>query len=223
MTTTVTGTNAASQTTSGSNTSTSKTTTSAAIEDRFLKLLVTQLQNQDPLNPMDSSQTTSQMAQISTVTGIEKLNTAMTNMATALASNQSYQAATLVGHSVLADGKGLTLANGSASAGIELAGDADDVTVSVKDASGNVVQKVSLGAQKAGLVTFSWDGKTDAGGTAADGNYTFSVAATQGGKSVDSNTLSYGKVGSVTFDASGIKLQVSGLGSVSMADIRQIV
>jgi len=86
--------------------SASTTGTAQGTEDRFLKLLVTQMKNQDPLNPLDNAQVTSQMAQLSTVTGIEKLNAALTTMSQSFASSQSLQAANMIGHGVLVPGKG---------------------------------------------------------------------------------------------------------------------
>ncbi|NLR75812.1 MULTISPECIES: flagellar hook assembly protein FlgD [Leeia] len=196
---------------------------SAGIEDRFLKLLVTQLRNQDPLNPLDNAATTSQMAQISTVTGIEKLNTAISNMAASFAAAQSFQAATLVGRSVLTDGNTLNLASGKANAGMELAQDADKVKVTIKDKNGNVMQEVNLGAQKAGVINFSWDGAKDGGGTAADGEYKFEIEATVAGKKVETAALTVGKIESVTFGANGIMAKVTGVGQIGLGDIRQIM
>ena len=88
----------------GASTTAAETSTSAASQDRFLKLLVTQLKNQDPLNPMDNAEMTSQLAQMSTVSGIEKLNTTMTSLADGLATSQSMQAAGMLGKSVLVPG-----------------------------------------------------------------------------------------------------------------------
>jgi flagellar basal-body rod modification protein FlgD len=97
-------------------------------QDRFLKLLVTQLKNQDPLNPMDNAQMTSQLAQISTVDGIEKLNATLKMILEGSNENQAMQAAAMVGHGVLVPGSGLLLAGGMAIGGVELDGPADRVT-----------------------------------------------------------------------------------------------
>src|SRR5450755_1727985 len=128
---------------------------SASIGDRFLKLLVTQLKNQDPLNPMDNAQLTSQLAQISTVTGISKLNDTMSALSASLGSNQYVQAAGLVGHTVLTPGNKLQLASASAAGGVRLESAADNVLVTISDASGHAVRKIDMGAQSAGAQTFA--------------------------------------------------------------------
>src|SRR5574337_1997622 len=100
--------------------------------DRFVKLLVTQMQNQDPLNPMDSAQVTTQMAQISTVSGIDKLGTSIGALNTLMQQTQSLQAAALVGKNVQIAGQDLVAGDsGKASAGYDLAGPADSVVVTV--------------------------------------------------------------------------------------------
>src|SRR5512146_862467 len=101
------------------------------LQDRFLKLLVTQMKNQDPLNPLDNAQVTSQLAQISTVNGIEKLNTTIQAMATSFAAGQSLQAAGMIGRDVLVPAPTLRLAGGSALFGVDLAQAADQVKVSI--------------------------------------------------------------------------------------------
>ncbi len=207
-----------------SGTSAAKTTKSVAqeSEDRFLKLLVTQMKNQDPLNPLDNAQVTSQMAQLSTVSGIEKLNAALQAMSSSFASSQSLQAAGMIGRSVLAPGSSLTLQDGFAAGGFELASSADKAVVSVKDAAGNVLHSMNLGAQKAGNVMFQWDGVTDSGGQAASGSYTFEVSAVQGGNKVDATLLALGRVGSVSLGASGVTLNTDVLGNVDVTTVKQI-
>ena len=102
-------------------------------QDRFLKLLVTQMKNQDPLNPLDNAQVTSQLAQISTVNGIEKLNTTLQAMANGFTAGQSLQAAGMIGHNVLVPGSALQLTGGNGAFGVDLAQPADDVKVTIKD------------------------------------------------------------------------------------------
>lgn len=207
-----------------SGTSPAKTTKTVAqeSEDRFLKLLVTQMKNQDPLNPLDNAQVTSQMAQLSTVSGIEKLNSALQAMSSSFASSQSLQAAGMIGRSVLAPGSSLSLQNGAAVGGFELASPADKTVVSIKDAAGNLVHRMDMGAQKAGSVMFQWDGVTDSGTHAASGAYTFEVSALQGGNKVDATLLALGKVDSVSLGASGVTLNTDLLGSVDITTVKQI-
>lgn len=191
-------------------------------EDRFLKLLVTQMKNQDPLNPLDNAQVTSQMAQLSTVTGIEKLNTSLEAMSQSFMANQSLQAATMIGHSVLVPGNTLTLKDGTAIAGLDLQGAADKVEVTIRDKAGFVVQTVNLGEQKAGSLPFAWDGKDNGGNVLADGDYTFDVKATIGTDKVTVDKLALGQVTSVTLGTSGVSLDVAGLGSVDATKVKQI-
>ena len=205
-----------------------KATTSAAgggdAQNRFMTMLVAQMKNQDPLNPLDNAQVTSQLAQLSTVTGIDKLNSTLTSMQGAYQTSQSLQAASMIGHNVLAPGSNMTLSNGKAVFGVELTSPADDVKVAVLDASKKVVRTIDLGAKETSLSSLQWDGVTDDGNTAADGTYTFKVSAVQGGKDVSSSVvaLALGQVSSVMTGAGGVKLTVPSIGDVSLADVRQI-
>ncbi len=192
-------------------------------QDRFLKLLVTQLKNQDPLNPMDNAQITSQMAQISTVSGIDKLNSTLLSMAAGFSAAQSLQATAMIGHMVLVPGSVLELQNGKAEGGVELMQAADKVVVSIRDGAGTVLHKVDLGQQPAGVISFQWDGVIDSGASAASGNYSFAVEATQGGKKIDATALALGLVGGVMQSKKGVALNVNGLGAVVLADVKQVL
>jgi flagellar basal-body rod modification protein FlgD len=197
---------------------------STDIQDRFLKLLVTQLQNQDPMNPMDNAQITSQLSQISTVSGIEKLNTTLQALATSQLSSQALQATGLIGHTVFTDGNTLALTGGAAApGGVQLAGDADSVKVNVVAASGTIVRQLELGPQKAGLAGFQWDGLNDSGATVASGKYTYQVAASSNGQKVDATTLTAGTVSSVTLGADGLHITIGGVGDVTMDQIKRIL
>jgi flagellar basal-body rod modification protein FlgD len=191
-------------------------------QDRFLKLLVTQMKNQDPLNPLDNAQVTSQLAQISTVSGIEKLNTTIQAMASSFAAGQSLQAAGMIGKDVLVPASTLSLAGGSALFGLDLKQAADQVKVSIYDASGREVRVMDLGAQAAGSLALVWDGKGSDGAQAADGNYRVSVSALRGDQKVDAQTLASATVQGVVQGDQGMRLNVGALGSVGLADIRQI-
>jgi len=200
--------------------------TKAAADDpqsKFLKLLVAQLKNQDPLNPVDNAQMTSQMAQISTVTGIDQLNTTLQQMASSFAATQSMQAAAMIGRNVLVPGSELQLQDGVAQGGVSLAQPVDKLTVSVVDASAQVLHKVDLGPQEAGVVNFEWDGVTDNGTKAASGSYSFKVEAVQAGNKIDALGLSMGRVTGVTQGASGTMLNVSGRAPVAVSDVKQVM
>lgn len=192
-------------------------------QNRFLRLLTTQLKNQDPLSPMDNAQITSQLAQISTVDGITKLNTTLKGMLDNSSASQTLQAASVVGKHVLVPGSDFALAGSSAAGGFELGGDADRVEVTIKDGNGLAVRKISLGALSAGTQTFSWDGKTDTGAQAADGQYTISIAALKGTNEVTATALQFGLVGSVANNGRGLTINVNGLGSFGLSEVRQII
>ena len=191
-------------------------------QDRFLKILVTQLKNQDPLNPMDNAQITSQMAQISTVSGIEKLNATLQTMAAAFSTGQSLQATSLIGRQVFVPGDQLRLHEGAADGGVELAQAADKVVVTIRDASGQVLHRADLGAQTEGVITFQWDGVTDSGAAAVNGVYNVLIEATQGGNKVEALGLQRGLVGGVTQDKGGVTLNIAGIGKVTLSDVRQV-
>lgn len=218
--------------TSTSSTSSSSTTTAADIQNRFLTLLVAQLENQDPLNPLDNTEITNQLAQMSTVQGIEQLNTTLDSLMSSLADTQAVQASALIGKTVLVPGANLTLSSStdssgttttSAYGGVNLASAADSVTVKIYDASGNLVQTQSLGKADAGSMLFSWDGKTSSGSTAATGAYTFKVTATKGTESVTATALDLGTVSALTRTTSGnFVLDLGTLGTVSFDDVYQV-
>ncbi|MBI5429603.1 MAG: flagellar hook assembly protein FlgD [Nitrosomonadales bacterium] len=205
------------------NSGSAKTASAGDTQDRFLKLLVTQMKNQDPLNPMDNAQVTSQMAQLSTVTGIDKLNATLQALSDSMVSNQSLQAASMIGHGVLVPGKGLDLNSGTAFGGVDLPQSVDKVEIAIYDQAGALVRNVKLGAQPVGLMNWQWDGRDDAGASVADGSYTFTVSATQAGKAVDTTALQFGMVNSVTQDKQGVALSVGHLNGVALSQVRQIV
>ncbi len=193
-----------------------------AMQNQFLTLLVTQMQNQDPLNPMDNSQITSQLAQLSTVNGINNLNTTMSSLSSALLSNQVLQSASLIGKTVMADGNSMALQNGSAPYGVTLPQAVDSMTVTISDAAGNTVQTLNLGAQQAGTLSLQWNGMTSAGTQAPNGNYSFSVKASQGGTAVAATTLSPSVVSSVSQNAQGVQLNLANGSTVGLSAVQQI-
>jgi flagellar basal-body rod modification protein FlgD len=200
---------------------TAKTTTQAA-QDQFMTLLVTQMKNQDPLNPMDNAQVTSQLAQLQTVTGINKLNTSLSTM---MGSAQTTQSLGMIGKGVLVDGNSLNLVNGQGPLGFNMANSAADVSLTIRNAAGAVVRTVDLGAQKAGSLPYMWDGKNDAGVVQADGAYSFTVnAMSTNGAAVDGATpLTFDTIASVTTGTTGATLNLAHNGTKSLNDIRQVL
>lgn len=196
--------------------------TAAELGDRFLKLLVTQLKNQDPMNPMENAEMTMQLAQMSTVEGINKLNTSMENLLSGYQSAQTVQATAMIGHQVLTEGNVLALSGGGAVGGADLDAAADSVTVTVMSKSGQVLDTLQLGEQPAGELRFAWDGVDTAGNTMADGWYQFKVSAKSAGKSVDAATLAYVPVNSVRVENGSVSLELGGIGKCSLDKVRQI-
>ncbi|MDI1239456.1 MAG: flagellar hook assembly protein FlgD [Polaromonas sp.] len=202
----------------------SKTVSSADGEQRFLKLLVTQLNNQDPLNPLDNAELTSQLAQMSTVSGIEKLNTAFQSLLAQSGSSQVLQSASLIGRAVLVPGNGLALEQGAAVPfAVELPQGADSVKVTVTDVAGNTVRNFDLGALPQGVKTLSWDGKSDGGVQLADGAYTVNVAAYAGDSRVTATALTYAGVASVSQGGNGVALDLGAGRKAALSEVRLIL
>jgi flagellar basal-body rod modification protein FlgD len=192
-------------------------------ENRFLTLLTTQLKNQDPLNPMDNAELTSQLAQISTVNGIEKLNTTLQTLLSGMEDSQAMEAAALVNRGVLVPGSVMTLGENGGIGGFEMATAADETAVTIKDSNGLVIHTMNLGALDAGIHPFVWDGKSDSGAQAALGNYTYSISAKTGSTTSTPTALAYGLVQAVTRNSTGLTLDVGTLGAFGTKDIKQIL
>jgi len=198
-------------------------TSDATSADRFLKLLVAQMQNQDPLNPMDNAQVTSQMAQINTVNGIEKLNTSVLGLQTQFMQMQALQGASLVGHDVVVAGNRLDFsdAGGAATAtgvgGFELTSPADNVKIEVVNAAGRVVDTMQLGAATTGRHSFEWDSSK----FGTDTNLTFKVTATNGATTLSSTALMRDKVLAVSTAGDKLSLELERSGVTAYSDIKE--
>lgn len=193
-------------------------------QDRFMTLLITQMKNQDPLNPLDNAQVTSQLAQLSTVTGIDKLNTTLSGLISDMQATQSLTASNLIGRGVLVEGTNVTLASSQGILGVNVPTSADSVTVTIKDAVGNTVRTMDLGAVDAGVVPLIWDGKNDSGAVVADGSYKFAVESKLGTSSAGVTGLQYGQVASISSGGTSVKLNVSNsIGQASLSDVKQIL
>lgn len=190
--------------------------------DRFLTLLVTQLRNQDPMNPLDNAQITTQLAQISTVSGISQLNETMTSLSASFAAGQYLQAAALVGRDVVVASDKLSLGAEGATYGLAIASEADLVQVTIKDAAGAIVRTVDLGAQDSGIHEFAWDGKDGKGAALPEGKYTISVTATANGTAVAVDPLAIAEVSGIAPTAQGTVLMLGTLGTFALSDLLQI-
>jgi flagellar basal-body rod modification protein FlgD len=190
-----------------------------AAQDRFLKLLVAQLNNQDPMNPMDNAQMTSQMAQINTVTGIQQVNDTLKSMAEQFTAMQVLQGSNMVGHNVLVNDNTLTISNGAASGAVDLSARAESVKVDILSPGGQVVDSFNLGALDAGRHNFEWD----ASKYSYDGNPNFKVTATLGGKAIESTALARATVQSVSSDAGVMNVQLTGRAPVAYSSVKAIL
>lgn len=191
-------------------------TDAAATSDRFLKLLVAQMKNQDPLSPMDNAQVTSQMAQINTVSGIEKLNTTVEGLSSQFAQLQAVQGAALVGHDVVVPGNTLQIADAVGQGGFELAGPADQVKVEILSPSGQVADTLNLGAQTSGLHSFQWP----AGSATNASGLTFRVTATSGSVSTAATPLIKDRVDAVTTSGNVFSLELANAGTVPYSAVK---
>jgi flagellar basal-body rod modification protein FlgD len=209
--------------TSQATSTTASTSTAAsdanASQDRFLKLLVAQLNNQDPMNPMDNAQMTSQMAQINTVTGIQQVNETLKSMATQFSSLQVMQGTSMVGRDVLVEGNTLSPSAGVASGAIDLAGKADSVKVDILSPGGQILESFNLGTVAAGRQSFDWDASNYTG----SGNPSFKVTATLGGQPIATTSLARDKVLSVGSENGVMNIQLAGRSSVTYDSIKAIL
>ncbi|QFY42435.1 hypothetical protein F6R98_07180 [Candidatus Methylospira mobilis] len=193
------------------------------LQSEFMTLLVAQLKNQDPSNPMDNSQMVGQMAQLSQLQATTNLNTTVLS---GFDTSSMLQAAGKIGSKVLAPGSVINLSSGSASFGVNLASAADSMQVSIVDSTGSTIDTINMGAQSAGVIPLSWDGKTSSGTTAPDGNYSFKVVATKNGaaatatsaatsdSAVAATTLSVGTLQAISNSSAGIQASVTGIGGL---------
>ena len=203
-----------------SGTSATKATDSAKeASDRFLKLLVTQLKNQNPLNPTDNAQMTSQMAQISTVSGIEKLNVTVAGLNTQFVQMQMMQGASLVGKDVIVKGDRLSISNGVVSGMFEIGAAADRVSAEVLSPAGAVVDTVKLGAQGSGRHSFVWPAGTAA--TEAAG-YRFRITANSGATTLANTPLMKDQVDAVNTSGSTLTLELVRSGKLPYSQVQAI-
>lgn len=201
-------------------------TSAVQIQDRFLKLLVTQLKNQDPLSPMDNSQLTTQLSQISTVSGIDKLNATMGDLAKAMSTQMSASQAmsnvTMIGREVMAPSAKLNLVDSGATGAVDLDQAAEKASVVVYGAAGNIVAKIDLDRPSAGINKFTWDGKGLDGRRLENGTYSFGVQASVGTKSIPSVSYVVGKVTGVGVSGADSTLILDGGSAVKFNQISRV-
>ncbi len=187
----------------------------------FLLLMTTQLPNQYPFKPMESGEFLSQIAPFSTVSGIQQLNAAVSSRSTSLTSGQALQAAALVGRSVMVPSTdGYLPEEGALKGAVELEG-SGKVVVDVHDASGQKVVSIDLGTQEAGLHRFEWSGADASGTRLGAGTYELRARVVNDGKSTAAQTLAVSEILSVTLGGDGLSLELQGLSSANLTDVRQ--
>lgn len=201
--------------------------TADGTEDRFLKLLVAQMRNQDPLNPLDNAQVTSQLAQISTVRGIEGLNNTMTDFVTANAQSSAMSSVAMLGKQVLVPGDAFNYQPAASGAttrlGFELAGSATAARLEIVDSAGTVLHTRTMGSVPAGMQTFEWNGKDSSGRAVAAGPLSVRIVAVDGAVRVEAAALVPARVVGISQSAGATRLELDGPAPVAPSDVRVIL
>lgn len=196
-------------------------------QEQFLKLLTTQLTHQDPLKPMENGEFLGQMAQFSTVSGIQDLQTSFKDFASTISSDQALQAASLVGRYVSAPSQeALLAAGGSVNGDFELPSSSSNVTLKILDAKSNkLIREIDLDSQPAGPVSFTWDGLDSSGQMVNPGVYRLQAQALIDGTNTALPTNVNAQVKSVTMGNgnTGLQVNLNGLGSVKFNQLKQIL
>jgi flagellar basal-body rod modification protein FlgD len=193
-------------------------------QNSFLQLMIAQFRNQDPTKPQDPAAFLGQLAQFSTVSGIQDIQASFGTLSDALRGSQVLDGAVLVGHSVLAPGNAAVLSgNARLDGAVEVPEGALTVEVSIKDAAGQLVRRFSAPAD-AGLAEFAWNGVTDRGDIAGPGTYRVEAVVNRGGANESAQVLLNARVDSVTIDptTNRLTLNTPNLGAVSLSDVRRV-
>jgi flagellar basal-body rod modification protein FlgD len=201
-----------------------KTTINTLGVSDFLTLMTAQLKEQDPLKPLDSTAFVAQLAQFGTVSGIQNMQSSLNSLSTAMRSSQLLSGANLVGHEVLTAASSAMFSGTVLSGTVDVPAGTQQLTVSVTDASGQVLKHINVGAGT-GTQTFQWDGTDDTGKTVAAGQYSFQAVATSGTSNQSLATNLYGQVGSVSLsaDGTGLTVNTAELGAVGLSSVLQII
>jgi flagellar basal-body rod modification protein FlgD len=207
----------------GLSSSTSASTASGKTlgQDDFLKLMTVQIQNQDPMKPMENTEFFSQIAQFSTVSGIEKLQTSFSDLATQLSSSQSLQASSLIGHDVLVPSSTGVLYSTGMNGAVDVKS-SGDVKLEVRDGNGVLVRTLDLGTQPVGQTAFSWDGTDSDGNALSPGLYKIAATVQSGSTSTAATTYAADQVSSVSMSSTGLNVEMLNLGEVAFTDVSRI-
>ncbi|WP_150300391.1 flagellar hook assembly protein FlgD [Pseudomonas profundi] len=195
-------------------------------KNEFMNLLVAQMNNQDPLSPQDNGEFIAQLAQFSTVEGIENMNTSMDSLLSGYQSSQALQASSLVGRSVIVPTMNAMVDTQEGIEGqLALTQRSDNVSVNVYDEKGSLVSNVNMGAKEAGMLDFKWDGKNGSGETLPAGKYKFEAQASINGENKQLATLLPANVDSVSLgmgQGGEMVLNLAGLGSIGLSEVLTI-
>lgn len=184
-------------------------------QKQFLKLLVAQMQNQDPINPMDSKQFASQLAQFNSVEQLIGVNNGLSNLQNSQEMMRvemtNSMAASLTGKDVRALSNQVSLKGGSADVNYELNSSASEVEIIVKDEYGSEVRRETVSNVGSGENSWTWDGKSNDGLSVPEGNYEVEIKATNGDESVKAKMFTEGIAESVRFTGNGVLISIDGI------------
>ncbi|OUS11540.1 hypothetical protein A9Q89_08680 [Gammaproteobacteria bacterium 53_120_T64] len=193
-------------------------------QEEFMRLLVAQLNNQDPTKPMDNFEFLSQIAQFSTVSGIQDMQSSLSGLGESMVSTRAIQASSLVGRDVISASNQTAFAPGDEIAGVvAMPTGASAVQIQVSDSSGQLVKVLDIGNVGAGIHKFSWDGLLDDGASISQGSYQVTASGMIDGVVEALPAFASARVASVSIGAGGaeISLNLDGGDSVSYADVLQ--
>ena len=194
-------------------------------KNAFLQLMVAQLNNQDPLSPQDNGEFIAQLAQFSSVEGIDNLNNSFESLSSTMQSSQALQASALVGRTVHVDSDESLLESGEVITGnIKLEASTSNLTLSISNAAGELVDQIPLGQQQAGEIKFAWNGLTQNQVSLPPGKYTFKAEAMVDGAAEQQKMALSANVDSVTIKPDrSVVLNLAGLGAVALLDVEEIL
>lgn len=202
------------------------TSSGAALgKDSFLQLLVTQMKNQNPLDPQDNTAFVAQLAQFSSLESMQNLTSTVDSIATNYKSSQALQASSLVGRSVIVDTGSTVVDTAKGMTGsVMVPSSATGTTVEIYDTSMNLVDTVDLGTQPAGTTSFTWDGTNSDGEVAATGTYSFVANGSIDGKGTSLTTYLPATVNSVTTATNGgeMTLNLAGGARIALSKVQTI-
>ncbi|MEW6569718.1 MAG: flagellar hook capping FlgD N-terminal domain-containing protein [Nitrospirota bacterium] len=191
-------------------------------KDDFLKLLTVQLRFQNPLNPLDSTEFTTQLAQFSSLEQLNNMNTQLNDLLLYQKSLQNTLTTSLIGKKVKVSGNEFYL-TGEAEVSYTLPEDVSNVKISFYDSFGKLLREVETGYQTAGDKSYTWDGKDSNGNVVTDGNYSFKVEAFDAsGNSLYVDSMVYGTVTGITFDNNTTYLIIDEKLSIQLSAIKEI-